>query len=43
MPELPEVEVVTFIKKTVKNCKIIKITVNNRNLRFKVPKNLNKF
>ena len=40
MPELPEVEVVTrSLKKTVKNCKIIKITVNNRNLRFKVPKN----
>ena len=40
MPELPEVEVVTrSLKKTIKNCKIIKITVNNRNLRFKLPKN----
>ena len=35
MPELPEVEVVTrSLKKTIKNHKIIKITVNNRNLRF---------
>ena len=40
MPELPEVEVVTrSLKKTIKNQKIIKITVNNRNLRFKVPEN----
>ena len=40
MPELPEVEVVTrSLKKTIKNRKIIKITVNNRNLRFKLPKN----
>ena len=39
MPELPEVEVVTrSLKKTIINRKIIKITVNNRNLRFKVPK-----
>ena len=38
MPELPEVEVVTrSLKKTIKNRKIIKIIVNNRNLRFKVP------
>ena len=40
MPELPEVEVVTrSLKKTIKNLKIIKIEVNNRNLRFKIPKN----
>ena len=40
MPELPEVEVVTrSLKKTIKNCRIIKITVNNRNLRFKLPEN----
>ena len=40
MPELPEVEVVTrSLKKTIKNRKIIKITVNNRNLRFKLPRN----
>ena len=40
MPELPEVEVVTrSLKKAIKNRKIIKITVNNRNLRFKLPKN----
>ena len=40
MPELPEVEVVTrSLKKTIKNRKIIKITVNNRNLRFKLSKN----
>jgi len=43
MPELPEVEVVTrSLKKTIKNLKIIKITVNNRNLRIKVPKNFEK-
>ncbi len=40
MPELPEVEVVTrSLKKTIKNLKIIRITVNNRNLRFKLQKN----
>ena len=40
MPELPEVEVVTrSLKKTIKNQKIIKITVNNRNLRFRLPQN----
>ena len=40
MPELPEVEVVTrSLKKTIKNRKIIKIIVNNRNLRFKLQKN----
>ena len=40
MPELPEVEVVTrSLKKTIKNRKIIKIIVNNRNLRFKLIKN----
>ena len=40
MPELPEVEVVTrSLKKTVKNRKIIKIIVNNPNLRFKLQKN----
>ena len=40
MPELPEVEVVTrSLKKTIKNRKIIKIIVNNRNLRFKLPIN----
>tara|TARA_B100000989_G_scaffold275940_1_gene235861 strand:- start:360 stop:1214 length:855 start_codon:yes stop_codon:yes gene_type:complete len=40
MPELPEVEVVTrSLKKSIKNCKIVNITVNNRNLRFNLPKN----
>ena len=40
MPELPEVEVVTrSLKKSIKNLKIINITVNNRNLRFKLPRN----
>ena len=40
MPELPEVEVVTrSLKNTIKNRKIIKITVNNRNLRFKLTEN----
>ena len=40
MPELPEVEVVTrSLKKSIKNCKIVNITVNNRNLRFNLPEN----
>ena len=40
MPELPEVEVVTrSLKKAIINRKIIKIIVNNRNLRFKLPNN----
>ena len=40
MPELPEVEVVTrSLKRRIRNHKIINITVNNRNLRFKLQKN----
>ena len=40
MPELPEVEIVRqSLNRQVKNCKIINIQVNNRNLRLKVPKN----
>ena len=40
MPELPEVEIVRqSLNRQVKDQKIIKIQVNNRNLRLKVPKN----
>jgi len=43
MPELPEVEIVRqSLNRQVKNRKIINIQVNNRNLRFKVPKNFEK-
>ena len=41
MPELPEVEVVKqSLDRKIKFQKIIKVLVTNRNLRFKVPKNL---
>ena len=37
MPELPEVEIVKqSLKKKIKNKKIIKVVVRNRNLRFKL-------
>ena len=40
MPELPEVEVVTqSLLKSIKNLKIYSVKINNRNLRYKVPKN----
>ena len=39
MPELPEVEIVKLsLKKTIKSKKILKVKVNNRNLRFKIQK-----
>ena len=39
MPELPEVEIVKLsLKKTIKSKKILKVIVNNRNLRFKIQK-----
>ena len=40
MPELPEVEIVKqSLNKNIKYKKIIKVTVRNRNLRFKIPRN----
>ena len=39
MPELPEVEIVRqSLNKKIKNKKVKKVIVRNRNLRFKVPK-----
>ncbi len=44
MPELPEVEIVKqSLKKKIKFKKIIKVTIRNRNLRFKLQKNFGKF
>ena len=43
MPELPEVEIVKqSLNKIVKFKTISKVIVNNRNLRFKIPKNFEK-
>ena len=43
MPELPEVEIVKqSLKKKIKNKKIIKVIVRNRNLRFKLQTNFEK-
>ncbi|RZO62712.1 MAG: bifunctional DNA-formamidopyrimidine glycosylase/DNA-(apurinic or apyrimidinic site) lyase [Candidatus Pelagibacterales bacterium] len=43
MPELPEVEILKLsLNKNIKHAKIKKIKINNRNLRYKVPNNLNK-
>ena len=44
MPELPEVEVVRqSLDKKIKQKKVKKVIVRNRNLRFKVPLNLKQF
>ena len=44
MPELPEVEIIKrSLKKKIKFKKIIKVTIRNRNLRFKLQKNFGKF
>ncbi len=44
MPELPEVEIVRqSLNKNIKNQRIKKIIIRNRNLRFKVPVTLSKF
>ena len=38
MPELPEVEIVRrSLDKKIKQEKVIKVIVRNRNLRFKIP------
>ncbi len=43
MPELPEVEIVKkSLKKNVKDKKILDVIITNRNLRFKVDKDLKK-
>ena len=43
MPELPEIEILKrSLNKNIKHTKIKKIEINNRNLRYKIPKNLNK-
>ena len=44
MPELPEVEIIKrSLKKKIKFKKIKKVTIRNRNLRFKLQKNFGKF
>ena len=44
MPELPEVEIVRqSLDKKIKNKKVKKVIVRNRNLRFKVPKEFENF
>jgi len=44
MPELPEVEIVRqSLEKKVKQKKVKKVIIRNRNLRFKVPKNFQRF
>ena len=43
MPELPEVEIVKqSLKKKIKDKKIIKVVVRNRNLRFKLQNDFEK-
>ena len=43
MPELPEVEILKkSLNKNIRSAKITKVKINNRNLRYKVPANLNK-
>tara|TARA_B100000989_G_scaffold252535_1_gene200759 strand:- start:9104 stop:9967 length:864 start_codon:yes stop_codon:yes gene_type:complete len=44
MPELPEVEIVRqSLNKKINKKKVEKVLVRNRNLRFKIPKNFEKF
>ena len=44
MPELPEVEVVRqSLDKKIKQKKVKKVIIQNRNLRFKIPLNFEKF
>ena len=43
MPELPEIEILKkSLNQNIKSAKITKIKINNRNLRYKVPININK-
>ena len=44
MPELPEVEIVRqSLNKKIKQKKVKKVIVRNRNLRFKIPLNFTSF
>ena len=44
MPELPEVEIVReSLDKTIKQKKVKKVIIRNRNLRFKIPSNFSNF
>ena len=44
MPELPEVEIVRqSLNKNIKEKKVKKVLIRNRNLRFKIPSNFSKF
>ena len=44
MPELPEVEIVRqSLSKKIKQKKVKKVIVRNRNLRFKIPKNFSNY
>ena len=44
MPELPEVEIVKqSLNKKIKQKKVKKVIVRNRNLRFKIPSNFESF
>ena len=43
MPELPEIEIVKrSLAKMINKAKIIDIKINNRNLRYKLPKEFSK-
>ena len=40
MPELPEVEIIRqSLNKKIKQKKVLKVIIRNRNLRFKIPLN----
>jgi len=44
MPELPEVEIVRqSLDKKIKQKKVKKVIIRNRNLRFKIPLNFNSY
>ena len=44
MPELPEVEIVKqSLNKKIKQKKVKKVIIRNRNLRFKIPLNFENF
>ena len=44
MPELPEVEIVRqSLDKKIKQKKVKKVIIRNRNLRFKIPSNFNNY
>ena len=44
MPELPEVEIVRqSLNKKIKQKKVKKVIIRNRNLRFKIPSNFNTY